>query len=138
MNLMAQVIEDQHAIEKHQHAIGHIEIVFGLRADVLQLPHNVIGAIPDSPRRKRRQPFDRRWTVLPQQFFHHLKDVAGAAFHFASALDRDLRTARLQPQKRPHAQERIASNLFSALNGLEQERVRLALGDSQECRHRCQ
>ena len=56
MDLVAQVIERQQAIEKHQHAIGQRKIILGMLADIFQLPHCVISEVADRARGERRQP----------------------------------------------------------------------------------
>jgi hypothetical protein len=93
VNLVPKMIERQHAIKKHQHAIGNIEIVVGMFSDILQLPDDVVGAISNGSGGERRQAFHRGRAMCAQQFFHHLEDFAGAALDFASALDRNVRPA---------------------------------------------
>jgi hypothetical protein len=34
VDLVAQVIEGQHAVEKHQHAIGDVEVVGGVLSNI--------------------------------------------------------------------------------------------------------
>ncbi len=54
VNLVAQVIESQHAIEEHQHAIGQGKIVFRVVADSFQLANRVICEIANRPSSERR------------------------------------------------------------------------------------
>jgi hypothetical protein len=59
------MIEGEHAIKKHQHTIWDAKIVFGVLSDTFEAAHNVIRTISDRSGRERRQPFDRRRTMLP-------------------------------------------------------------------------
>jgi hypothetical protein len=36
VDLVAQVIEGEHAVEKHQHTVGNVEVIAGVLSDVLQ------------------------------------------------------------------------------------------------------
>src|SRR2546427_88162 len=47
VNLMPQMIERQQPVKEHEHAVGKRKIIFGMLADVLQLPHDIIAAITD-------------------------------------------------------------------------------------------
>ena len=47
MNLVAQVVKGQQAIEEHQFTIRQREIVFRPLANIFQLPHYVVGKITD-------------------------------------------------------------------------------------------
>ena len=83
---MPQVIEGEHAIEKHQHAVGNVEVIGSVLSDVLQPPHNVIRAIANRAGGERRQTFDRRWTMLLQQLFNDLEYISRAALDLFSVL----------------------------------------------------
>src|SRR5258706_13550866 len=129
---MATVIEGQHAVKKHEHAVGHVEVVLRVGSDLFQLTHNVIRAISNRAACKWGQAFHRCRMMLPQQFFHYLKNVAGAPFYFAAALDLDLRTAGFQAQKRTYSEKGVAPNFFSALDRFKQESIGLVFGDGEK------
>src|SRR5580658_7917237 len=128
VNLMAQVIESQHAIEEHQHAIGQGKIVFRVVADSFQLADSVIRKISDSPSSERRQASDRRRTMLPEQLLQHGQYAARALFTSLSALRHGIFAAGPHLQIRTSSEERIASDLFATLDGLQQKSIRLISG----------
>src|ERR1017187_6630963 len=111
MDLVPQMIEGEHAIEKHQHTIGNVQVIRSVLSYVLQPPHNVIRAITDGAGGERRQAFHCRWTMLLQQFLYDCENISRAPFDFLNAVtfDRDLISPRLQPQKRAHSEKRIPS-----------------------------
>ena len=122
MDLVPQVIEGQHAVEKHQHAVGNVEVIgWHAAADVLETAHDVIRAIADRAGGERRQTFHRGGTMLLQQFFDDLEDISRAPLDFPAAFDRDFVAARLQSQKRTHAKERVPSNFLSAFDRFQQK-----------------
>jgi hypothetical protein len=123
VDLVTQMIEGEHAVEKHQHTVGNIQVIAGVLSDVLQPPHNVIRAIADRAGGERRQAFHCRRTMLLQQFLDDFEDVSRAPLDFAAPFDIDFRAARLQAQKRAHSQKCIASDFFSAFDRFQQERV---------------
>ena len=55
VNLMAQMIERQQAIEEHQFGIGQQQVIFRVVADLFQLADHVVGKISNRACRKRRQ-----------------------------------------------------------------------------------
>src|SRR3954451_4436288 len=67
VNLVTQVIEGKHAIEEHQHAVRHVQIVFRALANALQLTDHVIGKIPDRSCCEWWQAFDLGRLVLAKQ-----------------------------------------------------------------------
>src|SRR5215469_6326196 len=99
MDLVMQVVEGEDAVEKHQDAVGNLEIVFGAVSDVFQATHDVVGAIANGSGRKRRQAFDRGGAVLAQEFLDGLEGVSGAGFLFAATLDRDFGSAGLEAEE---------------------------------------
>src|SRR5258708_39524692 len=109
MDLVAQVIEGEYAVEKHQHAVGDFEVVDGVLSYVLQAPHDVIGAIAARAGGERRQAFHGGRTVLLQPLPDDGEDMAAAALAFVSALDRDVSAPRFQGQKGAQAENRVAS-----------------------------
>ena len=129
MDLMMQMIESEDAIEKHQHAIGNIKVILGMFANAFEAPHNVVSAISDGASGEWRQAFEFGGTMLLQEFFYDFKDITGAAFEFAAALDRDFFAARLQTKEGTHAKKCVASDFFSAFDGFEQEGVGLSVSN---------
>ena len=116
VNLVAQVIESQQAIEEHQHAIGQGKIVLGMVADSFQLADDVIREIANRASSERRQASDGRRTMLPEQLFHHRQHVALALFASLSALQHNVFAPRSHLQIGTRTEERIAANLFAALH----------------------
>ena len=82
MDLVVEVIEGEDAIEEHQDAVGDVEVVLGVVADVFELADGIVGAIADGSGGKGRQAFDVSGTVLAQEFLDDLEDVGGAGFDF--------------------------------------------------------
>ena len=138
VDLVTQVVEGEHAVEKHQHTVGNVEVVGGALADVFELAHDVIGAIADGAGGERRQAFHRRGTMLMQEFLDNVKNISGAAVDFlrGAAFDCDLGAARFQAQKRTHAEKRVAADFFSAFDRFEQESVGLSVGDGEKSGNR--
>src|ERR1700719_59891 len=132
MDLVAQMVEGEHPVKEHQHAIGDIEVIRGVFANALEAPHNVISAISNGARSERRQAFEFGGAMLLQELFYNFENISRAAFEFAATFDGDLFAARFQPQKRAHAKKCVASNFFPAFDGLEQESVSLAISYGKE------
>ena len=70
--------------------------------------------------------------MLLQEFLDNVENISRAPLEFAATFDLDLDAARLQPQKRPHSQKRIASNFFSAFDRFQQKGIGLSVRDGQE------
>src|ERR1035441_2731851 len=98
MDLVPQMIEGEHAIEKHQHTVGNVQVIRSVLSYVLQPPHDVIRAITDGAGGERRQAFHCRWTMLLQQFLYDCENISRAPFDFLNAVtfDRDLMLARAE------------------------------------------
>ena len=78
MDLMAQVIEGEHAVEEHEDAVGDVEVVLGVVSDVFEAAHDVIGAIADRSGGERRKAFHVRGAMLLQESLDDVEDVSGA------------------------------------------------------------
>src|SRR5260221_13116992 len=120
MDLVAQVIEGEHAVEKHQHAVGNVEVVDGVLSYVLQAPHDVIGAIADRAGGERRQTFHSGRAVLLQQFLDDGENISGEGVDFVFAFDRDFSAPRFQGQKGAEAKKRVTCDFFSTLYRIQQ------------------
>ena len=94
VDLVAQMIERQQAIEKHQYAVGQGKIIFGVFADIFQLPHCVVGEVADRARGERRQPGHGGGTMLPQQFLDDLNRVPLALLLLLAAPHRSMSPPR--------------------------------------------
>src|SRR5580704_8524673 len=136
VNLVAQVIESQQAIEEHQHAIGQGKIVFRVVADSFQLADSVIREVANGTSSERRQAGDCRWTMLPEQLFDHGQYAALALFASLSALQDDVFASGSHLQIGTRSEERIAANLFAALDGLQQKGVGLTGSNGEKSRNR--
>ncbi len=112
MDLVAQMVESENAVEEHQHTVGHIEVIGGVFADIFQPPHNVIGAVADRPRGKRRQTLNRCGTMLLQEFFDYRENISGTFLDFAATFDCDFITARFQAQKTDGHREMCSVQFF--------------------------
>ena len=143
MDLVAEVIEGEDAIEEHENAVGDVEIILGVAANVFQLADDVVGAIADGSGGKGRQSFDLCGTVLVEEFLDDVENVGGAGFDFGDAgghricfgiaVDGDLIAVGLKAQKWANSQESVAADFFSAFDGLEEKGVRLVGGDGKKC-----
>ena len=131
MNLVAQVVKGQQAVEEHQFTIRQRKIVFRMLADLFQLPHYVVGKITNRSGGERRQAGDRGRLVLAQQQLYELEHVSFVPFAVPSAFNLDGRTPRPQAHVRPRSQKRVAADLLAALDRLQQKRVRLVFLRSQ-------
>ena len=143
MNLMSQVIEGQQSVEEHQLRIGQRQIILRVLADLLHLPHHVVGKVPNRARCEWRQPRDASRALLPQQPLQHLENIFVTLLD--SARSGELPSLNLHssaggpnPHIRSHAQKRIAPNLLAAFHRLQQKRMRLLVGNRQKGRHRRQ
>ncbi len=85
VDLMAQVIEGEDAIEEHEDAVGNMEVVLGAVADVFELANDVIGAIADGSGGEGRKTFDLGGTVLVEEFLDDVEYAGGASFDFGEA-----------------------------------------------------
>jgi hypothetical protein len=134
MDLVAQVVEGEDAVEKHEHAVGDVEVVFCLLSDVFEAADNVVGAITDGSGGEGRQAFHGGGTMLLEEFLDDGKNVAGAFLDLAAALDGDAGAARFEAQKGAHAEEGVAANFFSTFDGLEEKGVGLSFGHGEKGR----
>jgi hypothetical protein len=125
VDLVAQVIEGQQAIEEHQHAVGQQKIVLRLLADILQLPDCVVGEIPHRACGEWRQSRHDRRTMLAQQFLNHLDGAARASFLAFAALHHDVSALRSHLHVRAGSQKGVAANLLATLHRLQQKSIRL-------------
>src|SRR5580658_6625057 len=97
------MIEGKHAVEKHQDAIGDVEVVGGVLSDVFEATHDVVGAIADGSSGKWRQAFHRCRAMLLQKLFDDVEYVPRAALNFFAAFDSDLGAAGFETQIRTDA-----------------------------------
>src|SRR5690242_2544974 len=116
---MAQMIESQQAIEEHQCAVGKMQVIFCIVADILELPHNVVRAESNSSRKERRKPSNVCRLVLLKQFLRDLKDVAAPLFTFASAFQNHFTIGSTKRHVRTRAKKRVTADLLSALDRLK-------------------
>ncbi len=138
VDLVAQVIERQQPIKKHEFGIGQCQVIFAMLANFFQLAHHVVREIPDRACRERRQPGNAGWAMLAQQPLHHLENVVLDDFATPSALDFNRSLVGPHPHVRPRAQECVAADLLAAFHRLQQERMRFFAGDRQKGGHRRQ
>ena len=138
MNLMPQVIEGQQPVEEHQDAVGQREVILGMLADILQLPHGVVGEVAYRARRERRQPRHRCGAMLPQQFLDDLNRASLAFLLPLASLYHNVVATRPHLHIRARSQKRVASNLLAALHRLQQEGVGLIRRDLEKGGDRCQ
>src|SRR5207237_1144998 len=120
VNLMPQVIERKQPVEEHEHAIGKRKIIFSAIADVLQLPHDIVAAITDGSGGEGGQSRHGCGTVLSKQLFCGSQRAAVALLFAFAAMKQTLATMRLQPHVRLRSQKRIAADLLTSLDGLQQ------------------
>ena len=116
MNLVAQVIERQQPVKEHQPAIGKMQIVFGVIADLLQLANDIVGTETHRACSKRWQAGHHCRTMLLQKFLCSLENVPPPHFAFVLALgafDCKLIATRVQLHVRPRSQKCIATDLFT-------------------------
>src|SRR5580692_9323312 len=114
------------AVEEHEHAVGDVEVVFGMLSDVFETADDVVGAVTDGSGGEGRQAFHGGRAMLLEEFLDDGENIAGAFLHLAAALDGNVGAARFEAQKGTHAEESVASNFFSTFDGLEKESVGLS------------
>ena len=107
-------------------------------ANFLQLANPVISEVANGSGGKWRQAGQSRRTMLPQQFLHNFEDAALMLLALPASLQQNLVAACPYLQVRPGAQKCVASNLLSALDGFEQESVRLVGRDGEKSGNRRQ
>src|ERR671922_298678 len=115
VNLTPQVIKGENSIKKHELAIGQREIIGGVLSDTLQLPHHIVGKIPDRSSREGRQSRHDRRPMLSQQHLQELEYVAGPALATLPSLQHNFSAARTNLHVRPGPKKRVASDLLSPL-----------------------
>src|ERR1700732_629492 len=101
-------------------------------ANFLQLANPVIGEISNGSGGKWWQASQGRWTMRAQQLLNNFEDAAALLLLLPASLQQNVVAARPHSQVRPGPQESVASNLLSALNGFEQESVRLVGGNGEK------
>jgi hypothetical protein len=138
VNLMAQVIESQHAIEEHQHTIGQGKIVLGVLADSFQLANRVVGDVANGTGGETWQFRERRWMMLPEQLFQDWQHGTLALFARLTTFQQEILPTGPHLQVRTRPEERVAADLLAALDGFEQKSVRLIGGDGEKGRDWCQ
>src|SRR6185437_4240975 len=119
VDLMAKMIECQQSVKKHQHAIGKVQVVFSMLADVFKPANNVVRTKSYRSSGKWRQAGNVRQLVLLQKPFSNLEYIALTAFDFFSALNRNLSTAGAQLHVRAGTQECVPPNLLAAFYRFE-------------------
>ncbi len=132
VNLVAQVIKRQQAVEEHQHAIGQAKIILSVLADLLQLPDRVVREVAHRARGERRQARHDRRAMLPQQFFDDLNRAALTLFFLFAALHHNLSTGGSHLHVRARSQKGVASNLLAALHRFQKKGIGLVGGDRQK------
>ena len=138
VDLVAEVIEGEDAVEEHEDAVGNVEIVGGVFTDIFETADDVIGAIADGSGGEWREAFEGGGTMQVQEFLDDVEDVASAAFGLAAADDGDVGATRLQPEKGAHAEKCVASDFFSAFDRLEEEGIGLLFSDGEKSGNRGQ
>jgi hypothetical protein len=133
---MTQVIECQEPVEEHQLGVRKRQVILRVLPDVFQQSNHIVSEVSNGARHKRGQSRHSRRMMLLQQSLHHLKDVGFDDLTLASTLDLNFAMTRPNPHVGIGPQKRVAANLLAALHGLQQERVRLFLGDGQKCTDR--
>ncbi len=134
VDLVAEMIEGEDAIEKHKDAVGDIEIVDGEGSDVFEAADDVVGAIADGSGGEGRKAIHGGGTVSLEEFLDDVEDVAGAALGFfgAGTKDFDFGSTRFEAEKRADTEKGVATDFFSAFDGFEQEGVRLVGSDREK------
>ncbi len=126
VDLMAQVIEGQQPVEKHQYAIGQGKIILGMLANIFQLPHRVVGEVADRARGKRRQARARlRNDAAAASSLTDLNRAALALLLLLAALHLDVVAARPHLHVRTCSQKGVAADLLAPFHRLEQKGVGL-------------
>jgi hypothetical protein len=132
VNLVTNVVEREHAIKKHQYAVGKVEVIAAVFGNFFQLPDDVIRKISNGAAGKWRQSGDSRRLVFIQQLTNSRKDVANPILGLFASLNHYLITVAGDHHVRTHAEKRVSSNFFSTLDRFQQEGVWLALRDAEE------
>ena len=122
---MAQVVEDQQAVRKHEHRVGELLVVLGEGRKTLDVADHVVGQEPDRAALETGQarhgdclelgqqaPKGLEWIAARQQ----LRGPVGPSHADPTALGGE-------HQVRVGAQERVAGPLLAAFDRLEEEGV---------------
>src|SRR5438552_3962004 len=136
VNLMPQMIERQQPVKEHEHAVGKRKIIFGMLADVLQLPHDIVAAITDGSGGEGGQSRHGCGTVLSKQLFCGLQCIGLTLLFALATMERNLVSVRFQPHVRLRSQKCVAADLLTALDGLQQKSIRLSGGNGEKGRYR--
>ncbi len=80
VDLMAEVIEGEQAVEEHQDAIGNGQVVLRMFADVFQVADDIVSKVADGASGEGREAGDRSWTMLAQLFLQDFEYISGEAF----------------------------------------------------------
>ena len=135
---MAQVIESQKPVEKHQYAIRDLHVLFGKRGNRLKLAYRVIAKKSNGPAGEGRQPGEGRHLALGQQLPQSFENVALPLLAFVSALNASLAATAAHAQVWADPQKRITSDLFAALHRFQQKGIGLAPRDGKKRGNRSQ
>ena len=139
--LVIHVIEDGKQRRAQQHPFRHAQIVGVLRRQTLHQPHHVVAQIAHQPAGHRGQVFrhielgflDQRAQACqrrPVVRHEGVRRGAGVAIDLRAAIP------AAPDQVRLHADDRISPARRAAFHAFQQERVRLAMRQLQECRDR--
>ena len=144
VDLLAQMIERQHAIEKHEKAIGNFEIVTRLFGQLLQLTHSIVGNKAYGSAIEGWEVGQGSGSVFAQEGRENVEELSFTALDTSSPSSRDLPRPTLKNHVRTDSEKRVAPNSFTAFYRLQQERLLLSSGDGQKggdrrkqiCHHR--
>src|SRR5205823_3787781 len=90
VDLLADMIESQQAIKKHETAVGDLEIYFGFGWQLLNETYSVIGEETYGAAGERWQIWQFSGLMFFEQFGGEIKDIAPVALALSSALKQDL------------------------------------------------
>src|SRR5437763_12360348 len=89
INLMANVIKGQQTVEKHQHRVRNLQIIFSKAGQLLQLPHGIMGKIAYCARGKRGESRNMGDFMFIEQAVENFENTAVHLLFFAAALQDD-------------------------------------------------
>ncbi len=136
-DLLPNVVECKHLVEKQQASVGDSKFVLGELGQPLDLAHRVVGKKAYGAGSERRQARQSCWFVPTKRSAQHGKYVVLDLDDLSALGDRDLAPARHDPLERRQPDEGVAAHLLATLHRLQQKALPLRPRGAQKCRDWC-
>lgn len=135
-DFLADMIERENLIEKHEAGVGNSEFILGEVGQPLDLPHRVVGEKTNRASSKRWQAGQARGFVSAERRAQYLENVLFKMGDLAAFRNGDVPAARYDPLERGQTNEGVTPDLLAAFDGFEQKTFAFRPRGAQKGRNR--